>query len=84
MKNLENSLLHIQSNNQDIIKRIETSNSHFSDIAQAVSEISAKTKIIDDIVFQTKLLSFNASVEAARAGKRFFCGCRRNWKISTH
>ncbi|MEQ1665002.1 MAG: methyl-accepting chemotaxis protein, partial [Bdellovibrionales bacterium] len=28
-----------------------------------------KTKVIDDIVFQTKLLSFNASVEAARAGE---------------
>ncbi len=28
-----------------------------------------KTRVINDIVFQTKLLSFNASVEAARAGE---------------
>ncbi len=34
-----------------------------------IKEISEKTKLINDIVFQTKLLSFNASVEAARAGE---------------
>lgn len=31
--------------------------------------IADKTAIMDDIVFQTKLLSFNASVEAERAGE---------------
>lgn len=31
-------------------------------------EIQEKTKVINDIVFQTKLLAFNASIEAARAG----------------
>jgi methyl-accepting chemotaxis protein len=34
-----------------------------------IREISQKTKVINEIVFQTKLLSFNASVEAARAGE---------------
>ena len=34
-----------------------------------IKEIGNKTKVINDIVFQTKLLSFNASVEAARAGE---------------
>ncbi|MBC7465119.1 MAG: hypothetical protein H7256_03945 [Bdellovibrio sp.] len=34
-----------------------------------MEEIGNKTKVINDIVFQTKLLSFNASVEAARAGE---------------
>lgn len=34
-----------------------------------IRNISEKTKLINDIVFQTKLLSFNASVEAARAGE---------------
>lgn len=34
-----------------------------------INEIAEKTKMINDIVFQTKLLSFNASVEAARAGE---------------
>ena len=28
-----------------------------------------KTNIINDIVFKTQLLSFNASIEAARAGQ---------------
>ena len=35
-----------------------------------INEIANKTKVINDIVFQTKLLSFNASVEAARAGEQ--------------
>jgi methyl-accepting chemotaxis protein len=33
------------------------------------NDIENKTKVINEIVFQTKLLSFNASVEAARAGE---------------
>jgi methyl-accepting chemotaxis protein len=41
----------------------------FSEINRVISEIGNKTKVINDIVFQTKLLSFNASVEAARAGE---------------
>lgn len=38
-------------------------------ISESMKEINAKSKVINDIVFQTKLLSFNASVEAARAGE---------------
>jgi len=34
-----------------------------------ILEIGDKTKVINEIAFQTKLLSFNASVEAARAGE---------------
>jgi hypothetical protein len=34
-----------------------------------IGEISAKTSVINDIVFKTQLLSFNASIEAARAGQ---------------
>lgn len=36
----------------------------------AIENIAEKTKLINEIVFQTKLLSFNASVEAARAGEQ--------------
>ena len=43
--------------------------SEISSITQMMVEIKEKAKIINDIVFQTKLLSFNASVEAARAGE---------------
>ena len=38
-------------------------------LAKVIDEIGDKTSVIDEIVFQTKLLSFNASVEAERAGE---------------
>ena len=44
-------------------------NRRIAEISSVISDIAAKTKVINDIVFQTKLLSFNASVEAARAGE---------------
>lgn len=40
-----------------------------STIAETMLKIQEKAKVINEIVFQTKLLSFNASVEAARAGE---------------
>jgi methyl-accepting chemotaxis protein len=36
---------------------------------RVIAAIGEKTKVMDEIVFQTKLLSFNASVEAERAGE---------------
>lgn len=51
------------------IETVEKTNAEFSQTSNIVKEIIDKTKIINDIVFQTKLLSFNASVEAARAGE---------------
>jgi methyl-accepting chemotaxis protein len=47
---------------------ITKSNAQTAEIVDVITEIGNKTKVINDIVFQTKLLSFNASVEAARAG----------------
>jgi len=38
-------------------------------VTSTMAEIREKAKMINDVVFQTKLLSFNASVEAARAGE---------------
>ena len=52
-----------------IASQIEQSNQEISEIAKVIKEIDTKTRVINDIVFQTKLLSFNASVEAARAGE---------------
>lgn len=51
------------------IDGINQSNSEIAEIVKVIGEIGNKTKVINDIVFQTKLLSFNASVEAARAGE---------------
>lgn len=59
----------INKSNANIMDSITESNQKISEIIQVISEIGNKTKVINDIVFQTKLLSFNASVEAARAGE---------------
>lgn len=51
------------------MQEITESNKRVANLAQLIEEISEKTAAIDEIVFQTKLLSFNASVEAERAGE---------------
>ena len=63
------SINEISVSNSDIMKAVEHSNGQISEIVKVITEIGNKTKVINDIVFQTKLLSFNASVEAARAGE---------------
>lgn len=59
----------INSSNEEIMRQVEDSNRQIGEITTIIGEIGHKTKVINDIVFQTKLLSFNASVEAARAGE---------------
>lgn len=62
--------IHILSRgNEEILQFTLDSNNEIDRIGQAIQEISNKTTVINDIAFQTKLLSFNASVESARAGK---------------
>ncbi len=58
----------IHKSNTEMMDQIKKSNEEFTNIVNVINEIGSKTKVINDIVFQTKLLSFNASVEAARAG----------------
>ena len=59
----------IASNNDNVINRMQQTNDEVTEILNIIKNINDKTKVINDIVFQTKLLSFNASVEAARAGE---------------
>lgn len=59
----------ISETNQRFFNEIQTSNDELRVIVKIISDISERTKVINDIVFQTRLLSFNASVEAARAGE---------------
>jgi methyl-accepting chemotaxis protein len=59
----------IDQANARIMEQVNQSNQQMSEIVKVISEIGSKTKVINEIVFQTKLLSFNASVEAARAGE---------------
>ncbi|MFZ3230802.1 MAG: methyl-accepting chemotaxis protein [Pseudobdellovibrio sp.] len=64
------SMDQINDSNKNIMNQINYSNNQFGEIVKMIQEIGDKTKVINDIVFQTKLLSFNASVEAARAGEQ--------------
>lgn len=59
----------IGSSNAAMNSQIKKGNQEIQEIVNLILEIGHKTKLIDDIVFQTKLLSFNVSVEAARAGE---------------
>ncbi|MGE4131924.1 MAG: methyl-accepting chemotaxis protein [Bdellovibrionales bacterium] len=48
---------------------IEQTNTQLQNFEEIIRAIREKTQIINDIVFKTQLLSFNASIEAARAGQ---------------
>ena len=63
------SIEQIADSMEKIKAEIEESNKEVAGIVNIINEIGTKTKVINEIVFQTKLLSFNASVEAARAGE---------------
>lgn len=69
MRELIIAIEDIEKSNDNISTEVEKSNNNITEIITVIKEISDKTKVINDIVFQTKLLSFNASVEAARAGE---------------
>jgi methyl-accepting chemotaxis protein len=59
----------VRKSQESIFAQVEQSNQGIAEINGIISQIDDKTRVINDIVFQTKLLSFNASVEAARAGE---------------
>lgn len=59
----------VNRSSQVLQKSVENGLKSIASVTETMAEIKEKSKIINDIVFQTKLLSFNASVEAARAGE---------------
>lgn len=63
------SINQVKSVTDELPDVVERSGAELKKIIDVINEINNKTKVINDIVFQTKLLSFNASVEAARAGE---------------
>jgi methyl-accepting chemotaxis protein len=67
--NMLETVSSIDDGQRESIKLLEDSMTEVKQMLGLIEEINQKTKIINDIVFQTKLLSFNASVEAARAGE---------------
>lgn len=62
------SIVQIRESNISMTKKMEDNFEEINSIVQVINVIQEKTNVINDIVFQTKLLAFNASVEAARAG----------------
>ncbi len=66
---LAQKIREIESANGELSATIQETQGELRRIASAVREVAQKTQVINDIVFQTKLLSFNASVEAARSGE---------------
>lgn len=69
MLRMISSIEEIGNFNPQMNSQFEEFNTQLSEIVGIIGEIGDKTKVINEIVFQTKLLSFNASVEAARAGE---------------
>lgn len=70
VSNMLEAMQNISQNNESFNQFINKNNQELNEMVQVITNISDKTKVINDIVFQTKLLSFNASVEAARAGEQ--------------
>ena len=63
------SMKEIRDSNTELVQQVKTTADKLNHVTEMIKNIGAKARVINDIVFQTKLLSFNASVEAARAGE---------------
>lgn len=70
IEGLKQAVSNIEKTNHNVRDQVDHVNARMEELTAVITEIGQKTKIINDIVFQTKLLSFNASVEAARAGEQ--------------
>lgn len=69
VENMMSAIADIEETNTTSSNQMIEANRQLTEITKLFNDISSKTKVINEIVFQTKLLSFNASVEAARAGE---------------
>lgn len=58
----------VLENLNQAMEKIKDSNNQINQLVEIIHTISNETAKINDIVFKTQLLSFNASIEAARAG----------------
>ena len=69
LEKLVESIKFLKESNDNSARDLYDSNEKIGSIVNVIKNVAEKTRVINEIVFQTKLLSFNASVEAARAGE---------------
>lgn len=69
MTRTANNGMNIMNQMVDAMTSVHHANEQLEGMVQLIKEVSLKTTVINDIVFKTQLLSFNASIEAARAGQ---------------
>lgn len=69
LKALTEMISTVDQESQKLQKAVKSGLEEISSVTETMAEIRSKAKMINEVVFQTKLLSFNASVEAARAGE---------------
>lgn len=69
LQKLESLIATIDQSSKDLQTTISANLEEIATITKTMAIVREKTRVINEIVFQTKLLSFNASVEAARAGE---------------
>ncbi len=66
---MRGSIDEIKKTNDSVIEYMRSNASEMERVSRLIRDIGEKTKVINEIVLQTRLLSFNASVEASRAGE---------------
>lgn len=69
LQDLTTSVTDVDRASRELQNAVRTGLQEIASITETLSNVRGKTKFINEIVFKTSLLSFNASVEAARAGQ---------------
>lgn len=64
-----NNGMNVMNQMVEAMTSVQQANEQLQQMVEIIQEIGNKTNVINDIVFKTQLLSFNASIEAARAGQ---------------